>query len=604
MFVTFFLSLLFFLFTGCLDFSTKPVEPKDIFEEHPELEDLVSEDFEPEYDFEGEDYYEIDEKEETHGDISGEDGIICSCEGKSCGDDGCGNSCGTCNSPFYCSSDNRCVCVPRCDRVPCGGPDGCGDICRCILDGSFVSPQLWGSNRESFRNALSEMRAFGMSTIVLTAARMVSCDSSGSCNTSIVIDDDMLGTVLDDISDYGMKAMIGLVDCVPSASNMMWWENSDLINSCLSETESLLIEIELRYSSHIALSGFFIPPKVMAGIPVDNQNLGMVNDFYWRATQMIHNLWGDIFPSAGMVYFIASNNETPEAIQPSELGLWLREFIMGGTVQSSGLDIVILEDGVGEYNNSLWSDPGIELYVQEAYRAIIPYPLYTAIDLYQWSSTKTLSATDNYMHPASMSRIRRQIEATQEANMRIANQFPLHMASNAFFVPYSDESASLGRAYNALYFRNSWVEYAYYSFSSPCSSTYPDIGGVMLFDDRTGEKERTQDWVGWIVSPGSVLSIIVDLGLRKMITDVAVIMRSETSFNNYYPSRLRVYVSPDGSDTSYMLMGNIDIPYNSDSTYGNLKVGVSSPGGMDAQKVRLELVSRSQWQFLSEIEIY
>ena len=50
------------------------------------------------------------------------------CGGKSCGDDGCGGSCGTCVSPAVCSSSGQCVCQPKCSGKSCGD-DGCGGSC-------------------------------------------------------------------------------------------------------------------------------------------------------------------------------------------------------------------------------------------------------------------------------------------------------------------------------------------------------------------------------------------------------------------------------------------------------------------------------------------
>ena len=52
-----------------------------------------------------------------------------SCSGRTCGDDGCGGSCGTCGSGYFCSS-GTCVssCTPSCSFRYCGD-DGCGGSC-------------------------------------------------------------------------------------------------------------------------------------------------------------------------------------------------------------------------------------------------------------------------------------------------------------------------------------------------------------------------------------------------------------------------------------------------------------------------------------------
>lgn len=51
------------------------------------------------------------------------------CKGKTCGDDGCGGSCGTCATGKVCeNATGTCKCQPQCDGKSCG-PDGCGGTC-------------------------------------------------------------------------------------------------------------------------------------------------------------------------------------------------------------------------------------------------------------------------------------------------------------------------------------------------------------------------------------------------------------------------------------------------------------------------------------------
>jgi hypothetical protein len=54
------------------------------------------------------------------------------CAGKQCGDDGCGGSCGGCPFNMACT-DGLCQCKPQCTGKDCG-PDGCGGTCgECAL---------------------------------------------------------------------------------------------------------------------------------------------------------------------------------------------------------------------------------------------------------------------------------------------------------------------------------------------------------------------------------------------------------------------------------------------------------------------------------------
>jgi hypothetical protein len=51
-----------------------------------------------------------------------------SCDGKQCGDDGCGGDCGTCEGEQDACIENQCICQPSCDGKQCGD-DGCGGDC-------------------------------------------------------------------------------------------------------------------------------------------------------------------------------------------------------------------------------------------------------------------------------------------------------------------------------------------------------------------------------------------------------------------------------------------------------------------------------------------
>jgi len=53
------------------------------------------------------------------------------CQGKTCGPDGCGGECGDCSPSFACGEDGLCyesACEPQCDEKVCG-PDLCGGVC-------------------------------------------------------------------------------------------------------------------------------------------------------------------------------------------------------------------------------------------------------------------------------------------------------------------------------------------------------------------------------------------------------------------------------------------------------------------------------------------
>ena len=68
-----------------------------------------------------------------------QEGGVChceaSCEGKECGPDGCGGSCGVCISEI-CTSEGTCGCAPACEGKQCG-QDGCGGSCGTCAEATY-----------------------------------------------------------------------------------------------------------------------------------------------------------------------------------------------------------------------------------------------------------------------------------------------------------------------------------------------------------------------------------------------------------------------------------------------------------------------------------
>jgi alkaline phosphatase len=70
-------------------------------------------------------------KEQCSYECSGSECITCTpnCAGKDCGDNGCGGSCGTCQTGQTCTSGLcQATCIPNCTGKDCGS-NGCGGIC-------------------------------------------------------------------------------------------------------------------------------------------------------------------------------------------------------------------------------------------------------------------------------------------------------------------------------------------------------------------------------------------------------------------------------------------------------------------------------------------
>ena len=66
---------------------------------------------------------------------------VAPCDGRECGDDGCGGDCGTCPDAQDRCVEGRCDCQPECDGLACGD-DGCGGDCGpCDPDEDCVEQQ-------------------------------------------------------------------------------------------------------------------------------------------------------------------------------------------------------------------------------------------------------------------------------------------------------------------------------------------------------------------------------------------------------------------------------------------------------------------------------
>ncbi len=68
-------------------------------------------------------------------------GCVPSCLGATCGDDGCGGSCGSCGTDEVCSGGVCTTCTPACTGLECGD-DGCGGTCGTCSSGELCRAGL------------------------------------------------------------------------------------------------------------------------------------------------------------------------------------------------------------------------------------------------------------------------------------------------------------------------------------------------------------------------------------------------------------------------------------------------------------------------------
>lgn len=71
-------------------------------------------------------------------DPTGDPGCVPKCDGKECGSNGCGGTCGSCPNGLTCSNF-QCICVPQCSNKECGD-NGCGGSCEVVKCAEGCTP--------------------------------------------------------------------------------------------------------------------------------------------------------------------------------------------------------------------------------------------------------------------------------------------------------------------------------------------------------------------------------------------------------------------------------------------------------------------------------
>jgi hypothetical protein len=112
------------------------------------------------------------------------------CDGRECGDNGCGGLCGSCDDGLSCSDAGQCEtpaldCTPQCFRNTCGD-DGCGGQCGDCVDGSACAVYQNHSNPSAFK--LCEAESYDLN------------DESPSCPPEVSEMGNELGDVVPEVA--------------------------------------------------------------------------------------------------------------------------------------------------------------------------------------------------------------------------------------------------------------------------------------------------------------------------------------------------------------------------------------------------------------------
>ncbi len=104
------------------------------------------------------------------------------CDGKTCGPDGCGGSCGTCGAQEVCDG-GTCLCTPDCGTKVCGG-DGCGGSCGSCSDQGAATCGTTGacSDGRCERYASGTVCQAAVCTSETTLQPACTCDGQRGCS--------------------------------------------------------------------------------------------------------------------------------------------------------------------------------------------------------------------------------------------------------------------------------------------------------------------------------------------------------------------------------------------------------------------------------------
>jgi hypothetical protein len=180
------------------------------------------------------------------------DGCIPSCEGRGCGDDGCGGSCGGCLPGATCTAAGRCDCpvatcgTRACGASTCGRPCGICDVTESCFMGACTTTACPGTSCRDrmFRRICEGQAGLGRCTTNPAFDAVCLCTGAGedlACDACI--DDGTepaIGVACDDESDCpaGVACTIGLCGepCSPvdSCATGVCYVPGDFSGVCLT----------------------------------------------------------------------------------------------------------------------------------------------------------------------------------------------------------------------------------------------------------------------------------------------------------------------------------------------------------------------------------
>lgn len=454
-----------------------------------------------------------------------------------------------------------------------------------LLTGSFIIAKDYVNDRTGYDELLNEMKGMEMNKVILHSIGEVHDDGT----YERTVPDNVLGWMLSDAANLSMDVYVGLF-----ASNQSDYWNNPMRDVLIEQDNLVVLDIENLYGGRANLKGYYVEQEVFVGV----HHLNILDDIFTPIISDLHKNTSRPIMVSGYMDPAEYGNT------PDDIGNWIHDFIFGGADNSGcGVDIFLLQDGVGSFdNNVLWNHGyNIYNYFVSAKNGASPNALWADVELFQWNYIKDFSSDNNWYNPASAIRVNAQIydinQAGIDEKITWINQHHMTEVGKNY---HQVEARHMYRGFMCLYY---WGNYygnpTYYLVQKP-SPQYNDSGDK-LFDDVVGEVWY-DEWVGWNRSQGDEISIIVDLGSEKPVTDVTAIVRSEENAAIYYPTSMKVEISDD--NVTYELLDTFTNPYVDTENYSKADFWISEDDVHYARYVKITFTLGGWWFFLTELEIY
>lgn len=411
---------------------------------------------------------------------------------------------------------------------------------------------------------------------------------------------DELGMLLTAADQSGMQVYVG------SLQSYGVWSNGDEFKALHKYDPIVAREILTRYGSHRSLNSgggnwYFSHELWLNWVKFYGPAYYGIRELATYVEQMkalnasARVMEAPVFKKAGSVLM--------PGLTLTEAGTYLAKLVAG-----SGVDIVAPQDGAGAQSGApvvselgnYYSGMRAALDTSIASGTV---QLWTTLETFQAAAGGTESP--NGWQPAPISRIRRQIAAEAPYVAQIIQfMYGWDMSSEATYTPV--EADTLLAQYSRDASGPASLQGAAVSYSIPPSWSYPDTVPSKLTNGTGGgfRQSLAADWVGFAGSPAGAVTVTVDLGGARTLTDVRTLFAGSTMAGIYFPRDVVVEYSGDGG-ASWSPLGNpnsrsggIDTPL----FYAVGWVSASSSTPVVASQVRVT-VNFYEWLFIGEIEV-